>query len=272
MKNLLRTPSPMLLAIAILFLTVPMAYGQSKEDERIVAAGAIIDELRAIPEKAIPPALLDRAYAVAVIPDMLKIGVGLAGRHGKGVLTVRNPEGWSAPAFIKLSGGSIGWQAGLQSSDLVLVFTNERGLKNITSGKLTLGADLSIAAGPVGRHGSAATDGRFRAEVYSYSRARGLFAGVSVEGAVLRIDNNANAAYYAEPAVNADAIINGQLRSIPDGAIQFTRRFPHGDGTSFATASTSQSAEERFDEMPLPESDVDTEVKTYGIGERNATD
>ncbi|MEN7343439.1 MAG: lipid-binding SYLF domain-containing protein, partial [Pseudomonadota bacterium] len=165
----------------------------------------------------------------------------LAGRHGKGVLSVRGEDGWSAPVFIKLSGGSIGWQAGLQSSDLVLVFTNKRGVDNITRGKLTLGADASIAAGPVGRHGSAATDGRFRAEVYSYSRARGLFAGVSVEGAALRIDKKANAAFYTRPAITADEIIAGDLTNVPDGAVSFSRLLPHATSNASNDATNSQA-------------------------------
>lgn len=243
------------------------AMAQSRQDEQITAAAAIMDELRRIPEQAIPPALLDRAYAIAVIPDMLKIGIGIAGRHGAGVLSVRGDDGqWSAPVFIKLSGGSIGWQAGLQSSDLVLVFTNERGVRNITSGKFTLGADASIAAGPVGRHGSAATDGRFSAEVYSYSRARGLFAGVSVEGARLRIDDDANAAYYVEPAISAEQILNGEIRTMPDGAIAFTRRLPQIGMSAAAPAETTSP--------PAAESapaDPETEpAKTYAMGEQPA--
>lgn len=258
--------------LAVCSMAASTAYAQSKQDDTIAAAGAIIDELRAIPEKAIPPALLDRAYAVAVIPDMLKIGLGLAGRHGKGVLTIRNDTGWSAPIFIKLSGGSIGWQAGLQSSDLVLVFTNERGVRNITNGKITLGADMSIAAGPIGRHGSAATDGRFRAEVYSYSRARGLFAGVSVEGAALRIDDNANAAYYAQPAVTADDITDGQLSDIPDGAIAFTRRLPFGPRSADDSNEAPSDTEGMLDAQASENLADESAVKTYALGERDAAD
>ncbi|MEM7763660.1 MAG: lipid-binding SYLF domain-containing protein [Pseudomonadota bacterium] len=266
MPNRLRT----LLSCAVLTATLSHAnaLADSREDERVQTAAAIISELNQIPEKAIPPALLRRAYAVAIIPDMLKIGVGLAGRHGKGVLSVRGDNGWSAPVFIKLSGGSIGWQAGLQSSDLVLVFTNERGVENITRGKLTLGADASIAAGPIGRHGSAATDGKLRAEVYSYSRARGLFAGVSVEGAALRIDRNANAAYYAQPAISADTIIAGEFTEVPDSTVNFRR-----DMTAAAQGNLSAAVPDdiaALESAPQNASDVveaPEEAKTFALDE-----
>ncbi|MEM7611426.1 MAG: lipid-binding SYLF domain-containing protein [Pseudomonadota bacterium] len=244
------------------------AHSQSRQDEQLANASVVLDELRAIPERAIPPILLDRAYAIAVIPNMLKIGVGVAGRHGNGVLSVRQDDGWSAPVFIKLSGGSIGWQAGLQTSDLVLVFTNERGVQNITRGKVTLGADASIAAGPVGRQASAATDHRFAAEVYSYSRTKGLFAGVSVEGAALRVDKKANAAFYVMPAITADAIIAGQVDSVPDSAVQFGRRLPQAGMT--LAAAQSQSDEQIMQLEPAQDVAEIAPAKTFALGERPA--
>jgi len=151
-----------------------------------------------MPEKGIPPSLLSNAYAVAVIPSVIKAGFILGGSYGKGVLVVRQSDGrWSNPAFISLGAGSFGWQVGAQSSDIVLVFKNRKGVDNIANGKLTLGGDANVAAGPVGRHTSAATDGRLNAEIYSYARNRGLFAGISLEGAWLRMDNKSNFAFYA---------------------------------------------------------------------------
>lgn len=252
--------------IALFTLIGPALAADSRQDEQLNSATIVLNELRAIPESAIPPALLDRAYAIAIIPDMIKIGVGIAGRHGSGVMTVRQPDGWSPPVFIKLSGGSVGWQAGLQTSDLVLVFTNERGVQNITRGKLTLGADASIAAGPVGRHTSAATDGRFRAEVYSYSRARGLFAGVSVEGASLRIDDKANAAYYVAPAITADAIIAGQVDRVPDSAVSFRRSLPGANRAEADNAGTDATA------ALVEETAEDAPAKTFAMGEQPASE
>lgn len=249
-------------AAATALLAISAAHADSSLDEKLERATEVLDELRAIPENAIPPALLDRAYAIAVIPDMIKLGVAVAGRHGRGVLAVRGEDGWSNPVFIKLSGGSIGWQAGLQTADIVLVFTNERGVRNITQGKLTLGADASIAAGPVGRNASAATDGRFRAEVYSWSRARGLFAGIALDGAALRIDDKANATYYVSPGITADAILAGPGGDVPDSAVRFARRLP-GRDIRLSEAPASVPVQEEAEDRPAT-------VRTYALGERAA--
>ncbi len=167
------------------------------EEQRARNAVRVLNEIQAIPESAIPVRLFDQARAIVVVPDTLKIGLVFGGRRGHGLVSVRTPDGtWSNPSFIKLTGGSIGFQAGVQSSDIVLVFTGERGLESIVNGKMTLGADASVAAGPVGRTTALATDGQLQAEIWSWSRARGLFAGVALDGAVLMIDDAANQAVY----------------------------------------------------------------------------
>lgn len=141
--------------------------------------------------------MLDEGRAVIVIPDTIKAGLVIGGRRGHGLMSVRMPNGaWSSPVFVKLTGGSIGFQAGVQSSDVVLVFRNDRSLDNLVNGKFTLGADAGVAAGPVGRNAAAATDGQLKAEIWSWSRARGLFAGVALDGAVLQIDDAANLDAY----------------------------------------------------------------------------
>jgi lipid-binding SYLF domain-containing protein len=169
------------------------------EDERARNALRVLQEIREIPESSIPDKLLDEARAIVVVPDTLKIGLVVGGRRGHGVMAVKNPDGtWSQPAFVKLTGGSIGLQAGLQSSDLVLVFRGERGVDSIVNGKVTLGADASVAAGPLGRSAATATDGQLKAEIWSWSRARGLFAGVALDGAVLQIDDAADQLAYGE--------------------------------------------------------------------------
>lgn len=160
--------------------TLP-AFAATKQESRVADATDVIDQLLRIPEQSIPPSLLARAYAVAVIPDVIKVGFGLGARRGKGILVVRQEDSsWSNPAFITLTGGSIGWQIGAQSTDIILVFKTRRGVQGIENGKLTLGANASIAAGPVGRQTEVATDITFKAEVFSYSRNRGLFAGVAL--------------------------------------------------------------------------------------------
>ena len=188
------------LLAAALFLSMgaaTSAYAGVTEDARATNALRVLTDIQAIPESAIPDKLLDDARAIVVIPDTLKIGLVLGGRRGHGLLSVKNADGaWSNPVFVKLTGGSIGFQAGVQSADVVLVFRNDRSLESIVNGKVTLGADAGVAAGPVGRSASLATDGQLKAEIWSWSRARGLFAGVALDGAVLAIDDAANEAVY----------------------------------------------------------------------------
>jgi lipid-binding SYLF domain-containing protein len=173
------------------------ANARPKLERKVDAATEVLHQLNRIPENRIPPNLLARAHAVAVIPSMVKLGFVLGGHHGSGVIVVRQADGsWSNPSFIKLSGASVGWQAGAQSTDIILVFKTRKGVDDISRGRLTLGAGASIAAGPVGRDTSAATDAQLKSEIYSYSRSRGLFAGISLQGGVLRMDRKANIRYY----------------------------------------------------------------------------
>ena len=188
-----------LLSAALLLngVVVATAMAATAEDARAQNAVRVLTDIQAIPESAIPDKLLDEARAIVVVPDSLKVGLVLGGRRGHGLLSVKSADGtWSNPSFVSLTGGSIGFQAGVQSSDIVLVFRSDRGLESIVNGKFTLGADASVAAGPIGRNASTATDGELKAEIWSWSRARGLFAGVALDGAVLAIDDAANEAVY----------------------------------------------------------------------------
>jgi lipid-binding SYLF domain-containing protein len=169
----------------------------SELDYRVDTATQILQDLKRIPENAVPPALLGRAYAVAVIPSVIKGGFIIGGSYGRGVVVARRADGqWSNPAFVQLAGGSVGFQAGLQSTDLVLVFKTQRALDGLSRGKITLGGDASVAAGPVGRQASASTDLQMQSEIYSYARSRGFFAGISLDGGVLSMDRTANGEYY----------------------------------------------------------------------------
>lgn len=189
---------PLLAALAWLSLGVfAPAHAGAEEDARARNALRVLTDIQAIPESAIPDKLLDEARGIVVVPDTLKIGLVLGGRRGHGLMSVKTRDGtWSNPVFVKLTGGSIGFQAGVQSADVVLVFRNDRSLDSIVNGKVTLGADAAVAAGPVGRSAALATDGQLKAEIWSWSRARGLFAGVALDGAVLSIDDAANEAAY----------------------------------------------------------------------------
>lgn len=173
----------------------------------------VLDDLAASPDKRIPPNLLRDASAVIIAPDVVKGGFVVAARHGHGVLLVRTKTGWSDPVFVTLTGGSVGWQAGLAATDLFLVIRDARSLDRIFrgGGKLTLGADASVAAGPVGRDAKAATDAQLRAEILSYSRSRGLFAGVALEGDTVQVDHLANDRYYGKRRVTVPDIVTGKV-------------------------------------------------------------
>lgn len=178
---------------------------------RIEAATEILDKTINLPEQEIPPALLKDAQGIAIVPGVIKAGFIVGGSYGRGLLTVRDSQGrWSQPIFLKLYAGSLGLQIGAQSTDLVLVFKTRRSVDGLINGTFTLGADAAVAAGPIGRRGEAATDVDLKAEIVSYSRSRGLFAGLSLEGAKLDVDRDANTEFYAKP-VRARAIMDGEV-------------------------------------------------------------
>ncbi|HHQ13416.1 MAG TPA: hypothetical protein ENK16_00155, partial [Chromatiales bacterium] len=190
-------PLSVLIAFALLLTTITAAAVTPKLEKRVDNATAVLEQLTRIPEQGIPPNLLKNAYGVAVIPGVIKAGFIIGGRFGQGILVVRRPDGsWSNPSFVNLGGGSVGFQAGAQSSDIVLVFKTRRSVENITKGKITLGGDVSVAAGPWGRYTSASTDIALKSEIFSYARNRGLFGGVAIDGSVLSIDQKSNAIYY----------------------------------------------------------------------------
>ncbi|NCF51677.1 hypothetical protein GWP57_08705 [Gammaproteobacteria bacterium] len=244
-----------------LVLAMPVS-AATREEKRVADAADVLDQLLRIPEKTIPPTLLARAYAVAVVPNVVKVGFGLGARRGKGILVVRQDDNsWSNPAFITLTGGSFGWQAGVQSTDVILVFKTRKGVTNIANGNFTLGADASIAAGPVGRQTGVATDIQFEAEVVSYSRNRGLFAGVALEGAGVTMDRKANAAFYSSTSMTPEQIFVSSPNIAPDVANTFvqiltgqTSRLPTQPGMQTGTASEPEAVSEE-----------PSEVRTFGI-------
>ncbi len=213
-----------LLCAAALFAFLPSAYAQSeeqsREDARLITATQVLEELRATPDQNVPDWLMQRAYGVAVIPEVIKGAFIFGGRYGNGVLSVRDPSGrFSNPIFISLTGGSVGWQVGGTSTDVVLVFVTARSVENFARGKFTLGADASVAAGPVGRQTEAAAG--INAEIYSYSRSRGLFAGVALDGTVLAFDHRANNAYYRGDEVTTTEITTGKVSTHSESARRF---------------------------------------------------
>jgi lipid-binding SYLF domain-containing protein len=211
-------------------------------DGRLLTATQVLNELQRSPDQNVPQWLLERAYAVAIVPGVIKVGLGIGGRRGSGVLVVRRDDGhWTNPVFINLTGGSLGLQVGVQSADVMLVFTSRAGVDGIVGGKVTLGADAGVAAGPVGRQTGAATDVGFNAQVYAYSRAQGLFAGVALDGSALTIDHKANASYYDRPGVLASEIIASNAPQPPQTAQRFMATLDQllGVATPGAVASAS---------------------------------
>lgn len=197
---------------------VSESYVQMREDQLVGTATNVLHEVMALPARRIPQSLLSNAQGVAIIPNVVKGGFVVGVRYGKGVLLVRDESGaWHAPMFIELTGGSVGWQAGVQSTDVILVFKSQKSIDGIMRGKFTIGADASVAAGPVGREAAAATDARLQAEIYSYSRSRGLFAGVSLGGSALQIDQAATAAYYGGSLAAGP---NGSPPKVPASAVR----------------------------------------------------
>ena len=183
------------------------------ELEKVNDAIEVIEEMVEIPEEGIPEALLSKAYGIAIIPRVIKAAWVVGGRFGKGVLLVRNErEHWGNPSFIRIAGGSVGWQIGIQSADIILVFKRRKSIESITEGKITLGADAAVAAGPVGRRAEISTDVGLEAEIFSYSKSRGLFAGVSIEGSAIQIDEDANASFYDQDYISAHDILFGEKR------------------------------------------------------------
>jgi lipid-binding SYLF domain-containing protein len=192
----------LMLSICSIFLGVSMAADKDKDDsdiaKRIDASAKVLNEIMATPDKAIPDKVMRDAKCIAVIPSMVKIAVGFGGNHGKGVASCRTESGWSAPAPITITGGSWGLQLGGQAVDIVMVVTNDQGMQHLLSSKFKIGADASAAAGPVGRDAAADTDIKMRAEVLTYSRARGLFAGIDLSGSSLTQDKDETRLLYGK--------------------------------------------------------------------------
>ena len=229
------------------------AHAQAREEGRLLTASEVLEELRAQKDQSIPERLLERAYGIAVIPDLTKVAFFAGGRRGHGAVVVRDKQGrFSNPLFVTMTGGSFGWQWGVETADLVLVFTTPKGVEGITGGKVTLGGDASVAAGPVGRQASAATDASFKAEVYSYSRSRGVFAGIALDGTVISIDDDANAAFYHKPGITASEIISGNVTTNDESARRFMTAVSTSTGMQQRSASAAPTTAAATAAAPAP--------------------
>ncbi len=231
MKTLRRWSAAVVLAFGLGVVKATCALGQAgpappqeiwtPEAGIVDAAGDVLREIMSIPMRSIPATLLAEARGLVIVPRMLK-GAFLVGvRHGRGLVLRRDEAGeWRGPVFITLTGGSFGWQAGIQETDVILVFVTRQSVEGLLRGKFTIGADAAATAGPVGREASLATDHTLRAEIYSYSLSRGLFAGVALDGSVLQPDAYATHRYYAASGTTAAAVQSGEAKQLPPSAVR----------------------------------------------------
>jgi SH3 domain-containing YSC84-like protein 1 len=208
----------LLIVTSLALLATLTAVASDREDDlnRIHKAAQVFKEIMDAPDQGIPQDLLKSAKCIAIIPGEVKFAFIFGGNYGRGLATCRTGHGWSAPMFVAIDGGSVGYQIGGSSTDLVMLFMNDRALQSLLSDKFKLGADASVAAGPVGRHASADTDLKLKAEVLSYSRAKGIFAGVSLDGAVVQADKSGDEAMYGHD-VDRHEILNGKVE-VPESA------------------------------------------------------
>jgi SH3 domain-containing YSC84-like protein 1 len=212
-----------------------VAFSAEAASSRLQAAATVLNEIMAAPDKGIPSDILGSAKCVAVVPSLIKGGFVVGGAHGRGMATCKTPTGWSAPAPLTTTGGSIGLQIGGQAVDLVMVIMNDRGMQALLTSKFKLGADASVAAGPVGRHTEGSTHWKLRAEVLTYSRARGLFAGISFNGAVIKQDEDATREIYGR-MVDFKSILTGSVVT-PQSAEAFIAAVRQAAGTDTAPPS-----------------------------------
>jgi lipid-binding SYLF domain-containing protein len=202
--------------IAGLALTTTLLAADNDTNKRLGAAASVFSEVMATPDKAIPQDLLEKAYCIVIVPDLKTGAFVVGGKYGKGFLSCRSRtgSGWSAPAAVRIEGGSFGFQIGGSSTDVIMLVMSQRGAEKLLQSKFTLGGEASAAAGPVGRTATAQTDAQMHAEILSWSRSQGLFAGVALEGATLREDLDDNAALYGEKLENRDIVTNGRAAPV----------------------------------------------------------
>ena len=216
----------------------PTAHADARTDKRLQASQRVFESFSNLSEQSIPTWLLDRAYGIVVVPDVIKVALSLGGRGGRGVMAVRNPDGtWSNPVFVTLAGVNFGFQFGVQSTDVVLMLMSRQSVEGIAGGKVTLGADASVAAGPLGRAASANTDATFKAQVLSYSRNEGLFAGVALDGTVISVDDSSNAIAYGVSGILPSQILEGKVASAPPAARDFTEALARATNAASTTAA-----------------------------------
>ncbi len=244
-----------LAGLLILTLSVAAWAGdRSNESDRVESAATVLDEIMAAPDKGIPERIIDDAKCIAVVPSMLKGGFVVGAAYGKGVASCRTDRGWTPPAFFVLQGGSFGFQIGGQAVDVVMLIMNEHGMRSLLNSKFKLGADASVAAGPVGRQAEGSTDITMRAEILTYSRARGIFAGITLNGASVRQDRDATRDFYGR-MIPFRTLLKGGTSSPDDARPWITALNRYAGGANVMNAPATAS-------VPPPQSDANPPAKT----------
>ncbi len=216
----------------------PQAQLQTPQATAVDSATNVLNEFITLPAQGIPRSMLEKAQGLVIVPGMIKVGFIAGVRRGKGLVVIRDEQGaWRAPAFVTMTGGSVGWQAGVQSADVILVFNTRNSVNNLLRGKFTIGVDAAAAAGPVGRQASAGTDGRLQAEIYSYSRSRGLFVGASIDGSVIEIETAETQAYYQAAGFLPDGRPATPNAQVPPSAVRFLTTLASFTAAGIAGAS-----------------------------------
>jgi len=215
--------------IFVLFFVSGAWADGSKQRNMLRTSQMVLEEIQKSPDQQIPMNLMSKAKAIIVFPTMLKAGFFVGARYGKGIASVRTEETgeWGPPAFLYTTGGSFGFQFGAQATDLILLVMSQRGLEGLLNEQFTLGGDIAISVGPVGRHAEASADIFMQGEIYSYSRSKGLFGGVSLKGTIITSDSDANLAYYGHHYTSEDILLTKQVRKIPESGKQFIKIFNH---------------------------------------------
>ena len=247
------------------------ALADTKTDKRLEASTRVFESFADLTEQSIPTWLLERAYGIVVVPEVVKAALGVGGRGGAGVMAVRQPDGrWSNPVFVRLYGANFGFQVGVQKTDLVLVLMSRESVEGISGGKVTLGADASVAAGPLGRSSAAATDATFKAQVLSYSRNSGIFAGVALDGTVIAVDDGSNETAYGVSGVLASQILEDKVTSAPETAQGFTAALAKATAPAAAPRPASPApATTPAPAAQLPPPSPAGEAQTYPMEDPN---
>jgi lipid-binding SYLF domain-containing protein len=241
-------------ALLVFAVASPPAQADAKTDQRLADSTRVFEAFSNLTEQTIPTWLLQRAYGIVVVPHVIKGAFVIGGRGGKGVMAVRNDDGtWSNPVFVTLAGVNVGFQWGVQATDMILVLMSRNSVEGIAGGKVTLGADASVAAGPIGRSAAATTDATFKAQVLSYSRNEGVFAGVAIDGSVISVDDRSNERAYGVADIRPSQIFDGKVTDVPPGARDFSAAL---------TRATNAVSTPAVEPSPAPPTSTSPEVPT----------